>query len=128
MIARGYKFFWGWQKCSEIDFCDDCTTMWKYCCLVAKLCPTFSNPMDCSLPGSSVHGISQTRILERVANSYFRVSSPSRDQTCISCIGRWILYHSAIWEAPGSVRKMQIKTMRRYHYTPIKTTKILKCM
>ena len=28
-------------------------------CLVAKLCPTFCNPMDCSLPGSSVHGISQ---------------------------------------------------------------------
>ena len=32
--------------------------------LVTKLCPTLCNPMDCSLPGSSVHGISQVRILE----------------------------------------------------------------
>ena len=31
--------------------------------LVAKLCPTLWNPMDCSPPGSSVHGISQARIL-----------------------------------------------------------------
>ena len=31
---------------------------------VAQLCPTISNPMDCSLPGSSAHGISQARVLE----------------------------------------------------------------
>ena len=31
---------------------------------VAQLCPTLSNPMDCSPPGSSVHGISQARVLE----------------------------------------------------------------
>ena len=31
---------------------------------VAQLCPTLSNPMDCSLPGSSVHGIFQARVLE----------------------------------------------------------------
>ena len=31
---------------------------------VAQLCPTFSDPMDCSLPGSSVHGIFQARVLE----------------------------------------------------------------
>ena len=39
------------------------------CCLITKLCPTLCNPMDCSPPGSSVHGISQTRILEWVAIS-----------------------------------------------------------
>ena len=33
-------------------------------CLVAKLCPIFSDPMDYSSPGSSVHGISEARILE----------------------------------------------------------------
>ena len=37
-----------------------------FCCLVAKLCPTLCDPMDCSLSGSSVHGISQVRILEWV--------------------------------------------------------------
>ena len=47
--------------------------------------------MGCSLPGSSVHGILQARILEWVAISFSRGSSPPRDQahiSCISCIGR----------------------------------------
>ena len=42
------------------------TTMWWWC-LVPQSCPTLCNPMDCSPPGSSVHGTSQARILERVA-------------------------------------------------------------
>ena len=54
--------------------------------------------MDCSLPGSSVHGISQARILEWVAISFSRGSSKPRDQTHISFIGRQILYHT---EQPG---------------------------
>ena len=37
---------------------------------VAQLCPTPSNPMDCSLPGSSVHGIYQARVLEWVAIAF----------------------------------------------------------
>jgi len=40
---------------------------------VAQLCPTLSNPMDCSLPGSSIHGIFQARILEWVAISFSRI-------------------------------------------------------
>ena len=40
--------------------------------LVAKLCPTFCDPTDCSPPGSSVHGISQARTLEWVTISFFR--------------------------------------------------------
>ena len=58
-----------------------------------------------SPPGSSVHWISPARILEWVATFSSRGSSPPRDQTCvpyISCIGRWILYHRAIWEASQS--------------------------
>ena len=56
------------------------------CC--AQLCLTLCSPMDSSLPGSSVHGILQARILEQV--SYSRESSWARDQTidsCISCTG-----------------------------------------
>ena len=48
------------------------------------------------------HGISQARILEWVAISFSRGSSRPRDQTpvsCVSCIGRWILYHCITWEA-----------------------------
>ena len=60
----------------------------------------FSDPMDCSPPGSSVHGISQARTLEWVAMSFSKASSPPRDWTCISCIGRWVLYCWATWEVP----------------------------
>ena len=51
--------------------------------------------MDCSLPGSTVHGIFQARILEWVATSYSRESSGPRDQTHIPCIRRRSLelYH-----------------------------------
>ena len=58
--------------------------------------------MDCSLPGISVHGIFQARILEWVAISYSRGSSWPKDRTHISCAsytGRWILYHCSAWEA-----------------------------
>ena len=56
--------------------------------------------MDCSPPGPSVYGISQARILEWVAISFFRGSSPPRDRTLVSCMGRQVLYHWATTEAP----------------------------
>ena len=58
------------------------------CCLVATSCLTLCNPTDCSLPGSSVHGISQARILEWGVISFSWGSSQPRDGTYISCIGR----------------------------------------
>jgi len=51
------------------------------CCLVTKSCPTVCNPMDRSPLDSSIHGISQARILEWVAISFSRGSSQTRDQT-----------------------------------------------
>ena len=63
---------------------------------------TLCDPMDCRPPGSSVHGISQARILEWVAISYSRGSSQSRDRTrdsFVCYIGRRIPYHWATWEA-----------------------------
>ena len=60
---------------------------------VTKLCPTLCNPVNCSPPGSSVHGISQARILEWVVISFYGRSSQPRDWTSVSCMGRWILYH-----------------------------------
>ena len=47
--------------------------------LVAQLCPTLCNPMDCRPPGSSVHGILQTRMLEWVAIPFSRGSSQPKD-------------------------------------------------
>ena len=65
-------------------------------CMCAQSCLTLCDPMDCSPPGCSVHGISQARILEWIAISYFRGPSQPRDWTlifCISYIGRQALYH-----------------------------------
>ena len=82
---------------------------------VTQSCPTLRDPMDCSLPGSSVRGIFQARVLEWGATAFSLVplsmrfpglewvavssssgSSPPRDQIHISytsCIGRQVLYH-----------------------------------
>ena len=72
------------------------------CCSVVQSCLTLYNPMDYSPPGSSINGIILPRILEWVAISSSRGSSWPRDQTqlsCVSCIGRQILYHCATWES-----------------------------
>ena len=68
------------------------------CCLVAKSCPTLCNPMDCSLPGFSIHGISQARILESVAISFLQgiFLTEGLNPCLLHC--RWVLYHSAIRE------------------------------
>ena len=65
-------------------------------CMRAQSCPTLCNPMDCSLQGSTVHGILQARI--RVAISSSRGSFWPRDQTCVSCIGRQILSYWSTWQ------------------------------
>ena len=54
--------------------------------LVAQSCLTLCDPTDCSLPGSYVHGILQSRILEWVAIPFSRGSSQPRNQTWVSCV------------------------------------------
>ena len=64
-------------------------------CVRAQLCPTLCNPLDCSWPGSSIHGIFQARILAWSAIFFSRRPSPPRDRTRtshVSCTGRQILY------------------------------------
>ena len=71
---------------------------------VAQSCPTLCNPMDCSLPVSSIHGIFQARVLEWVAISFSRGSSQPRDWAQVSCIaGRRFI----IW----ATREAQIMSM-----------------
>ena len=53
---------------------------------VAQLCPTLCDPMDCSLSGSSIHGIFQARVLEWIAISFSRGSSWPRNRTQVSHI------------------------------------------
>ena len=60
---------------------DPVTFCWECVCMLSH--SVMSDPLDCSPPGSSVHGIFQARILEWVALSFSRGSSPSRDQTWV---------------------------------------------
>ena len=74
------------------------------CVLVTQSCPTLCSPMDCSSPGSSVHGILQARTLEWVAIPFSRSSWP-RNQTEVSCIaGRLFIIQAT--------RKVPSKTLR----------------
>ena len=73
-----------------------CSRLISQCVRAKSLqsCPTLCDPMDCSLPGSSVHGILQARILQWVVMPSSRGTSQPRDQTHISyvsCFGRWAL-------------------------------------
>ena len=71
-------------------------------CSVSQFCLTLCDPVDCSPPDSSVHGIFPGKYTGTDASSYSRGSSWARGQThvsCISCIGRWILHHCTTWEA-----------------------------
>ena len=90
-------FAWGGQSTSYLFY---------YIVKVAQSCPILCDPMDCSLPGSSVHGILQTRILEWVVIPFSRRSSQPRDQTHVSCIAGWFftiwatreaLFHSSVY-------------------------------
>ena len=61
---------------------------------VAQSCPTLCDPTDCSLPGFSIHGIFQARVLEWIAISFSRGSSWLRDRTQVS---RIVNRHFTIW-------------------------------
>ena len=91
-------------------------------CVYTKLlqsCLTLCDPMDCSLPDSSVHGILQARILEWVAMSSSRGYSWPRDRTLISCISRIpvrLFIHWPTWEVP-ILRLFQSKFKSLKHLT-----------
>ena len=100
----GKHYPWGWNVV-WIDMCFNWkshTNMKKrnarlpYVCVLSCFSLVWHcDPMDCSLPGSSVHGILQARVLEWVVMSFSRGLSWPKDRTCISflsCIGRQILY------------------------------------
>ena len=68
--------------------------------MAAQSCPTLSDPVDCSPPGSSVHGILRAGILEWVAMPSSRGSSRPRDRTWVFCIDRQILHRPSDQGSP----------------------------
>ena len=63
-----------------------CQSTQLVCAKPLQSCPALCDPLDCSLPGSSVHGIFQAGILERITMPSSRGSSRPRDQTCVSSV------------------------------------------
>ena len=140
-----YSRIWAWQniiyssKKWNFDTCYNMDDSWKhyarwnwlqmdkYCMTpltwkwseVAQSCLTLCDPLDCSLPGFSVHGIFQARVLEWVSVSFSRGSSPPRDWTWVSHIaGRrftlWATREAQLHEVPGILieRKREIVIAR----------------
>ena len=86
-----------WVSCITGRFFTTCATRearWSThgCVLVSQSHPALHSPVHCSPPGSPVHGILQTKILECVSISFSRGSSRPGDRTPISCTGRRTLY------------------------------------
>ena len=77
---------------------------------VAQLCPTLSNPMDCSLPGSSVHGIFQARVLEWVA--WGAVNDNCPQETSCSEFGRYKFQKQPTFKKPVATGKFSPHPLR----------------
>ena len=88
---------------------------------VVQSCPTLCDPMDYSLPGSSVHGIFQARVLEWVAMPFSRGSSPPRDWNWVSrIVGRHftvatvvIFFLLSLMTVPKENKIMELKEEKR---------------
>ena len=106
----------GWKQVLLGDGCTFFAGCWC-CCLVTQSCLTLCNCMECSPPGSSVHGISQARILEWIAISFsrgsdgqqeiapsvgglFRASQKARMQAASKPRGRLTMYGALCWAFP----------------------------
>ena len=78
---------------------------WKRRCVCAQSCPTLCDPMDCNLPGSSVHGILQARILEWVSIPFsnFQGNFLTQGLTRVSYIEGGFFYHVSYQGRPQSV-------------------------
>ena len=83
---------------------------WSEANEVAQSCLTLCDPMDCSLPGFSVHGIFQARVLGWVVISFSRGSSQPRNQTWVSCIVDGCFYPLSHQGSPSSVLGPRLST------------------
>ena len=116
---------------------------WKLKVKIAQSCPTLCDPLDCSLPGSSVHGILQARILEWVTVHFSRGSSQPRDQTQVSCIAGRFYTIWATREAQNTVhdpfcvlfiygikikKEIKHKQMKPFHLLLQHSSTLLGCL
>ena len=96
------------------------------CALVTQLCLTLWDPMDCSPPGSSVHGILQARKTKWVAISFSKGTSRPRDQTWVSCIAGWFF---TVWAVLDNLRPpLNRRPQGNYSHEPIVTLPALSTL
>ena len=98
-------FVWYWFRYSQLSYLLFALGIFFYPCVVIveslSCIQLFWDPMDYSLSGFSVPGISWARILEWVAIFFSMGAFWPKDGSCVPCIGRRILYHWAAREAPS---------------------------
>ena len=114
--ATVYGVAKSWTRLSDFHFLSDVSSAWLSC-MHAKLLQlylTLLDPIDCSLPGFSVHGILQARILEWFAMPSSRGSSWPRDQTCISCYS-YIAGEFFTTEPPG--KALNLSSCKQFTWT-----------
>ena len=109
-----WKTMWEFLKKQEIELLYDSAILITGKVLVPQSSPILCNPMDWSPPGSSIHGISQTRMLDWVAISFSRGYSQSSDQTQVSCISGRFFTIWATREAPHHEYISREKLNKRY--------------
>ena len=108
MHALARVLAWGWLRGNITQLL---TKKWSRSVLSNSLCP-----MEYSLPGSSIHGIFQARVLEWGAISSSRGSSGARDRTWVSCIAGRCFTVWATWETLNSQKKQhEIQGCGGYH-------------
>ena len=95
-------------------------------CEVAQSCPTLCNPMGCSLPGSSIHGIFQARVVEGIAISFFRGSSWPRDRTWVFHIvgRRFIIWTTRYYNVSIQPSHMKFNYLQTFTISSIAAVKI----
>ena len=94
-LERKHYFVWWPHAVFSFSFCCKIRIVVQ----LRRCVSLFCDPMNLSLPHSSVTGISQPRILAWVAISFSRGSFPTQGLHLSLLLGRWILYHWATWEA-----------------------------
>ena len=102
---------------------------------VAQLCLTLSDPMDCSLPGSSIHGIFQARVLEWVATAFsqiiqsniFQITPPVENSSVLLPSSQllWSISHMQPRNSPTSLRYTGLSSSSSPPYLPSKKEFIL---
>ena len=92
---------------------------------VTQSCPTLCDPMDCSLPGSPIHGILQAIVLEGVAISFSRGSSRPRDRTRVS---RIVDRRFTVWATREPTIMSRWYTWTKFSFVPGEFQKIKSCL